>query len=221
MGAARIKLINKDTDLSSIKKSKLGWDVVLNDKPYQLYRIEGYIHTIGGQYGENEYWCCPLGEEPTFENLLEFNGHACCWGFKVEEYNYTRYKHGEGELCRGTKCEIYRNGEVVYELRGDINYVSNKAITLIQEIQEHPLSFPERDHINKEIIGRKIWWNDQPGVITRYIKDQGSVIIEPEEGTKFKALNRNKNEDWMNEYIEDQWIKEDIMSTSIYWFRGI
>ena len=45
---ADIKLIEKDTNISELKMSKMHWDVMLHGKPYQVVKIKGYVHTIGG-----------------------------------------------------------------------------------------------------------------------------------------------------------------------------
>ena len=49
----RIRLIEKDTDISKLNIAKIDWDVVVRDRSYQVVRIDGYVHTIGGKYGEN------------------------------------------------------------------------------------------------------------------------------------------------------------------------
>ena len=66
-----IRLIEKDTILP--KLYPYDWDVYINDKPYYVVRIEGFVHTIGGKYGENDLWAYPRDEEPTYKNLIEFN----------------------------------------------------------------------------------------------------------------------------------------------------
>lgn len=48
-----IKLVDRDTDLSKLKP--LDWDVVINNRPYYVVKINGYVHTIGGHWGENDY----------------------------------------------------------------------------------------------------------------------------------------------------------------------
>lgn len=69
---ADIKLIEKDTNISELKMSKMHWDVMLHGKPYQVVKIKGYVHTIGGRRGENDLWMYPRDESPTYENLIEF-----------------------------------------------------------------------------------------------------------------------------------------------------
>lgn len=53
--------------------NKMPWDVVVNDIPYQVVEIEGYVHTLGPRNSENNLWMYPRSEDPTYENLVEFS----------------------------------------------------------------------------------------------------------------------------------------------------
>ena len=68
---SEIRLITEDTDIDSLKMSKMDWDVEVQGVPYQVVRIEGYIHSIGGRWGENNLWMYPRFEIPTYDNLVE------------------------------------------------------------------------------------------------------------------------------------------------------
>ena len=84
-----IKVIHKDTDISKLKIRRLSWDVWVKDIPYYVVRIEGYVHTIGGKWGDNNLWMHPRNEEPTYENLVEFNGEGgALWGIEKNPQNY-------------------------------------------------------------------------------------------------------------------------------------
>ena len=76
-----IKLIDKDTNIEELKMSKMPWDVVLHDVPYQVVRIEGYVHSIGGRHVENNLWMYPRNGNPTYETLIEYQCEGCgvCW----------------------------------------------------------------------------------------------------------------------------------------------
>ena len=54
-----IKLIDRDTDISRLKIRQMGWDTVINGKPYFVVQIAGYVHTIGGKYSNNDLWAYP------------------------------------------------------------------------------------------------------------------------------------------------------------------
>ena len=92
-----IKLIDRDTDISKLKMRQMDWDTVINRKPYFVVLIEGYIHTIGGKYGNNNLWAYPRNEKPSCENLVQFNGEPVCWGINYAPYNHARYRHDEFE----------------------------------------------------------------------------------------------------------------------------
>lgn len=62
-----IRLIDRDTDISKLKMRQMDWDTVINKKPYFVVLIEGYIHTIGGKYGNNNLWAYPRNEKPSLE----------------------------------------------------------------------------------------------------------------------------------------------------------
>ena len=72
-----IKLIEKDTNISELKMSKMPWDVEVKGIPYQVVRIEGYVHSIGGRWGENNLWMYPRNENPTYETLIEYHCESC------------------------------------------------------------------------------------------------------------------------------------------------
>ena len=86
---SEIRLITEDTDIDSLKMSKMDWDVEVKGVPYQVVRIEGYIHSIGGRWGENNLWMYPRFEVPTYGNLVEYCCNNCgvCWGIKYEPHN--------------------------------------------------------------------------------------------------------------------------------------
>ena len=42
------KLIEKETNIKSLKITKYQWDVVVNGVPHQVVKIHGYVHSMGG-----------------------------------------------------------------------------------------------------------------------------------------------------------------------------
>lgn len=208
-----IKLIDEKTDLSRI--SILDWDVNVKGHRYTVYRVDGYYHSIGGKYGNNDLWCCLEDEEPTYKNLIEFDGVPCRWSFKVEQNNYTKSKWGENEVRSNCICTIYRNDKEFMSFgTRDYEYASSKAQVLITKLQEHPINFTSKNYI-KEIEGRKIWYREQKAIIERYIEGQNCIIISFEDG-------EYKEPEYLKEDIENLGeleIKEDLLSPHIWWFR--
>lgn len=210
-----IKLIKKDTNIYELKMRKVDWDVVMNGKPFQVVRIEGYVHTIGGKYGDNNLWAYPRDEEPSYENLIEFDSEPVLWGINFNPHHYVKSKWDETEMRYSGSVTITRNGEDFYTLFGGINYGIDKARVLISEIKEHPLGFNEIDYDTK-MIGRKVWWRSQPAVITMWIKGQACVILEPDGIESFKKPAEYENDDMFG---EEKDIKTSVFDKHIWWFR--
>lgn len=209
---ADIHLIKKD---SKFKAHKLNWDLVIKNKPYDVYRIPGFIHCIGGKYGENDYWCCPRDEEPTYDNLIEFNGEPVRWAIETRSNNYITSKWGETEVNHSYWIIITRNGEQFYEFGcNNLPYGLAKAQVLLTEISEHPIYFNEIDYDKRYMIGRKVKFRDEPGIITHYFKDQGAVMIEAdlEAGADISKFDSDGHPGKYG-------VKEDIFASSINWFR--
>lgn len=211
---AKIKLIDKDTDLSKLKKP-IGWDLEIKGMPYDVYRVDGYNHTIGGKWGENCYWACPAGEVPTCENLIEFNGDAPTWGVTFDRINYIKSKWDETSVeCNG-ECWITRNGKKFYRIPARyMDYGLAKAQhLLVQLLEECPLWLSERNW-KENAIGRKIWYHEQPTIIQSVTSDNELWII-PDGIDCFKAPAY-----WDGDYddYEDGLITE-LLSPNIYWFR--
>lgn len=208
-----IKLIDENTDLSKLEK--YDWDIDIKGKKYNVYRLQGYCHRIGGKYGNNDLWCCPEDEIPTYNNLIEFDGFSCRWGFKIQQNNYIKNKWGETSVECNCICTIYRNDEEFMSFgTRDYEYAAAKAQVIITKLQEHPIYYASKKYI-EEIEGRKIYYRNQKAIIERYIKGQNCAIISFESG-KYEQPEYLK-EEWPED-IEKE-IKEDLLSKHIWWFR--
>lgn len=213
---AEINLITKE-DFPNLKYRKIDWDVVgPNNAPYQVIKVKGHAHCIGGHldYGDgNEFWCYPLNEEMSFDNLIEFNGHpGACWGFEYRPTHYWRNKWGESSIESGRHLVITRNGEKFYD--GIMTIHECIAYVLDHKLDEHPLELNERG-FNKNCIDRKIWYRSEPAVIESYVNGQACVIIAPDGIERFTTPPEFGDD----EYYEDRNIKESIFSNHIWWFR--
>ena len=213
---SEFKLIKKDDDSYKSHMKKLDWDVVVRSVPYQIVRIEGYVHTIGGHldWGNgNDFWAYPLGEEPSYENLIEFNGEAgATWGIEYEPTNYIKSKWGETEVLRGRKLIITRNGEPFY----DECLTFHQAIAYVKDgiLDEHPLGLNSRD-FDKKAIGRKVWWRSEPGIITWC--HNGRVGISPDGMEKFSIPKEFENDSLYED--REPVIVTSIFDEHIWWFR--
>lgn len=215
---SEIKLIKKDTDLSKLNLKPYDWDVVINGRPYYVVRLVGFIHTIGGKYGQNNLWAYPRDEEPNYENLVEFNcENPVSYGIRYSPSNGTKCKWDECEAISRGSIMITRNGEDFYDVRCGINYGIDKARVLISEILEHPLNISTID-FDKKMIGRKLWWRSEPAVITYYCKGQAAIVLEPCGIKKFTVPAEFYKEDGEDYYCDGD-VKTSIFDNHIWWFR--
>lgn len=218
---AEIRLIKKE-DIPNLKYYKLKWDVVVgrDNTPFQVIRVPGFAHCIGGHldHGDgNCYWAYPLNEEMTIDNLMEFDGEpGAAWGLEYAPTNYCKTKWGESEIRRGRKLIITRNGEPFYD--GFITF--HQAIAYVKDglLDDHPLNLNERDY-DKKCIGLKVWWRSEPAVITRYVKGQACVILKPDGIEKFTVPAEFAKEDTGCYLDEDKEVKTNIFDKHIWWFR--
>lgn len=213
----KIHLIDKDTDLSNIYP--LHWDAYLGTTPLTVYRVEGCVHSIGGRWGENSYWCCPRGETPTYKNLMEFSGEPCNWSIKASSMNRVHTHWCECKLESSVLIEILRNDKLFYSFGcNDLNYGLNKAQELlVSKIHEGFFNFNDID-FDKDLIGKKIYYRDQPAIITRYIPGKCSVWIEPDGIEKFTMPVHWNAEDW-TEYEKGLSICLLTDDSEVYWWR--
>lgn len=135
-----------------------------------------------------------------------------CFEFRVRENNYVKFKWDEHDIRGGVFCEIYLNGDKVYEFGArDVEYALARAAVLKSEIMECPFDFTSPD----EEIGRKVYYKDEPAIIEMAILDQGCVVLKKDASGNFKKPVWD-DEGWQD---EDSTVKEDILSDHIWWFR--
>ena len=212
-----INLIEKDSIIP--KASPLDWDLEIQGRPYYIVRLKGFVHTIGGHWGENNLWAYPRDEEPCYENLIQFDTNSpVLWGIEYKPSHYIKCKWGESEIRRGSSLIITRNGKPFDEIRyGGINYGIDKARVRISDYGNHPLNLDTID-FDKKMKGRKIWWRSQPAKIERFVWGQGCVIIVPDGIEKFETPAEFRDDDLMNDG-ENDCVKAHILNKHIWWFR--
>jgi hypothetical protein len=236
-----INLIDKTIDLSKFELDKYDWDVDVNGNKYDLYRIPGFVHTISGKRGANDLWCCPHGETPTVDNLIEYNGASGCrWGFNVSDKHYIKNKWNETSVWKNVKCTITRNDEDFYTFfTRDIEYAIAKAQKLIVDLSEFPIPFHDRNW-KDELIGRKIFYQRTPAIISDIIDGDLDILIHAEKGYKFPLpiwiiADQLSDDVTFDPQTEEElsfdiknWkadgnetvIKDTIFSKHIWWFRS-
>ena len=207
----------------------IDWDLVVNNVPYSVAHMEGFVHTQGGKWGINDLWAWPRDEKPNYKNLIPFDSdYPVCWGIEYKECNCKRYSEhawgDENEITTSCGTWITRNGSPFYFVRGKMEYSLPKAQTLIFRINEGPINF-NRINWSQKLIGRKIWYYNQPAIISSvwYDSEKGyHIYVEPDGISCFSCP-----ESWKNDPLESAWddykhglfcdLLED--NSTIDWFR--
>lgn len=210
-----------EEDIPNLEYQKLDWDVDIKGIPYQIIKVPGFVHTIGGHldHGDgNCLWAYPLDEEMSYENIIQFDGHpGARWGFEYYPTNYVRNKYDDTSIEAGRHLVITRNNEKFYD--GFMTIHDCLAYVLDHKLDDHPLELNSRD-FDKKCIGRKVWYRRQPAYIAHYCKGQASVILKPDGVDKFV-----KPAEWEDDFMWDEenaWsIKVSIFSNWINWFREV
>ena len=212
---ADIRLITAE-DIPDLKYSLMDWDVEIDERPYQVIKVPGFAHCLGGHldFGNgNCFWAYPLNEQLTIHNLVEFDGEpGATWGIEYATIHGFSSKWGELEMYRRIHTIITRNGKPFYD---DVLSL-HKAIYLLEEgpIREHPLELNTRDY-DKKCIGRKVWWRSEPGIITWC--HGGRVGISPDGMEAFSVPKEFEKEPLYEE--RESGITTSIFDKHIWWFR--
>lgn len=217
-----INPVTHETDLSKCEISKCDWDVVIKGKSYQVVRIKGKYHTIGGRCGNNDFYAYPLDEKMSVHNLRQLEDYRIAprWGFRVEHNAYLKCKWDENMIRANYYITITRNDEDFYSFGcNDMAYGVAKAQTLIVDFSEHVIPFSLRSWQN-EVVNRKIYYYEQPAVITEFLGgDDLRVIIKMCDPTYIP-------ERWKNSDFPSSWGDEEnkhvttILDENIWWFRN-
>jgi hypothetical protein len=208
MNVLDIRLPKKDTDFSKMRK--YDWDVVIGKIPMRVGVLDGFVHTIGGKWGNNELYAWPRNEEPNYENITPFDSdHIVDWGIEYKENHYYGSTMGESEIRSTGRSIITRNGVPFYTVRGGRRYSMLKASVIIDDLGDaYPINFEFIDY-QKQIIGRKIAYKGVICEITNWIEGQGCIIIKPEKELSKEELKDKWGID--DEYEYDGDLKIDII----------
>ena len=149
-----------------------------------------------------------------------FSGHRLIHEVRLREYNYLKTSGLSGnEVRRGGQGVIYINGHVCGEFFfRDIMEALLNARDTIQKIHDHPIQLwdkRERD----SLVGRKVWWKDEPAIITMFIAEQACVVMEPDGMESFRIPPRELEDDGGMEPEDSTSIKDTIFSPHIWWWR--
>ena len=156
------------------------FDVLINDKLHDVYRVDGYEHDLGKNNGEPcEWWLdysTEINPERELVPYLDRGVHRTCWEIRYKQRNYTKHKHGGWRINNTGLCEIFANGKHVYTLVGtDLGSMLSNAHVMTEKLLYHVYDFlnPENDN------GRKIYYYGLPATI-RTGSAVGEIWVYPD-----------------------------------------
>lgn len=190
-----------------------------HSKSFDRVPVEGTtVELIHGEFPHSRSDNCVYARFP--DGRIEgFNGHRLLHEITFKDENYLKTSGLSGnEVRRAGRCTIRINGHVV----GDIFYRDvMEALLLarqhIQKVHNFPIRLWDPDEI-ATLPGRKIYYQNAPALIERYLEDQACVIIVPD-GAEHLPLPPHEQEEENPDYSELDRVKEDIFSESIWWWR--
>ncbi len=149
------------------------------------------------------------------DDPVPFSGYRHLIDLDFRSTNYLKESYLSGdEIRKGGNCAIISDGVQIYEFFfRDIQYALRKAASILDKLGDIAFNYYDADE-RKSLVGRKIYYHNQPAIITGLIEDQGCVMIKAEDGTKFKFPYMEDDDD------DNEIIKDDILSPHIWWWRG-
>lgn len=148
------------------------------------------------------------------KTIWAFDGHRTLVDISLKTHNYLKDSELSGqEIRKSCTAIISFNGTAIYEVTGrEWDNTLLKTHSVVHKLLEHPLDLHNEVGRNA-IVGRKVFWRDTPAVITRFINDQGCVIIKTDGVPYFPKPVYKETDDQEDE------IKDDILSGSFWWYR--
>jgi hypothetical protein len=165
------------------------------------------------------FWADCSTEEGT-PQWSHFIGNDVCVDVSIRSWNERKIDGWKGfdEIQGHCSAVISFNRIPVWEVSGsDILHVITKVHNDIPKLLDH---HPLRDFIFGDveaIVGRKVYWRDQPAVITSFIGDQGCVILKADPGPWIMPAWRVEDYLTHSDYEDD--VKTNILDPNIWWFR--
>lgn len=155
------------------------------------------------------------------------------WSYVFKTYNvldhYSKYDSDEWSVKARTSCQMYCNGVHVWEFSWsgkDTDAMIAKARVLSTELTQHH-GFDANDP--NKIIGKKVWYHDQEGIISRHMFPEDRIVVQSAkpDGTGFNLKERSKNKDkedtsgWPDcEWHGSKEVHTGLFDSNIDWFRS-
>lgn len=148
------------------------------------------------------------------------------WGFTFETYNkidhYTKYNSDDYSVETSGFCRIFCNGREVYHfVCRDMEFMIFKA----RELTLRECGWGGIDPWDPDkVIGRKVWYHDQEGVVVKHFLPDDRVVIKSERPDG-KGFNLTKKRDQESDWPVSEWngakeVHTGIFDSDIYWYRN-
>ena len=144
-----------------------------------------------------------------------FDGHRILIDVRIAMENYLKESELSGdEVRKGGSCTILADGVPVFEFfTRDTQSALLRAHHLIGELSDHSsgwLSSADR----AKLVGRKVFYRNDPASVKSLIEDQGCLILVPD------GVERFAPEPWREaDGDDDGYVKVEVTSRSIWWWR--
>lgn len=139
---------------------------------------------------------------------------------RSENYRVVNEWKGRDEVRSSTVAKVFFNRQPVWEAQGRI---PGLLVGLYNDIAKLKELIPLYDHITKGkgLIGRKVYYHNQPATIVRFLGDQGCVILTPESG-EWQPYSHQLERDYDHDrYEAREDAKVEILSEHIWWWRDV
>lgn len=225
MSKERLTLEQAREKYNSVRKI---FDILIGDRPYSVYSIDGYEHMLGKSNGCPDTWWLDYSvyettidnrgvlNEPHVRELIPYidkGTHRICWEINYRQFNRMKYKWDEWDIRNGGICKMHANGKLVYSFYSrEIGYALSRAQSLEVILLEHPFDFLNQEKEN----GRKIWYYGLPATIKTSSMNPGEIGIIPDysymtDKEWWDALEEKKKKVYPKNHElteDDKWEKE-------------
>ena len=147
------------------------FDIMIDDKPYPVYSIDGYEHPNGKWNGCPATWWLDFSDPPIKGEItperellpyVDKGVNRICWEIRFKQKNYAKFKWDDFDIRSNGSCQIYANGKQVYSFGSrSVDYALAKAQYMMVNLMEHPYNFIN----SEEEKGRKIWYYGLPATV--------------------------------------------------------
>ena len=157
------------------------YDIEIQGKYYNVYKIRGFVHTVGGRRGVNDLYICRRDKPLTLDNIRLFRSNiGTRYSYRISEILFNDLKRSDRVTLDTNLLEIFRNDEVIYTTtHSDYNTLEATAKTIMSTIKCHEADLNRIDY-DKYIIGRKIQFNSIPVIVTSFIRHESNMHLEPD-----------------------------------------